>query len=118
MEYEPAENNVSCRRRSNTVGHQGFLANFGHDPSSSSFIPAGGLPFNSATWNFSPTIPDGHFSEILLFTSPFAPTMIDSSVQGGGLSRQSQLPSPVPEPGTVLAAYGMMGELLLRRRYL
>jgi len=90
----------------------------GDDPSASSFIPAGGPPFNSATWNFSTPIPDGHFSEILLFTSPYSPAFFDSSVQGGGLSKQSRLPSPVPEPGTALTACGMGIALLLRRRNL
>jgi hypothetical protein len=94
-----------------------LVGDHGDDPSASSFIPAGGPPFNSATWNFTTTLPDGHFSEILLFTSPFAPEFYDASVQGGGLSKQSRLPSPtVPEPGTVLAACGMLGTLLIRRR--
>jgi len=93
-----------------------LVGDHGDDPSASSFIPAGGPPFNSATWNFTTTIPDAHFSEILLFTSPYAPEFYDASVQGGGLSKQSRLPSPVPEPGTVLGACGMMGALLIRRR--
>jgi hypothetical protein len=93
-----------------------LVGEHGDDPSSSSFIPVSGPPYHSATWNFSVPIPDGHFSEILLFTSPFAPEFYDSSVQGGGLSRQSRLPSPVPEPGAALAACGIMGALLIRRR--
>jgi hypothetical protein len=93
-----------------------LVGDHGDDPSSFSFIPAGGPPFNSATWNFTSAIPDTHYSEILLFTSAFPPEFYDASVQGGGLSKQSRLPSPVPEPGTVLAACGMMGALLIRRR--
>jgi hypothetical protein len=93
-----------------------LVGDHGDDPSSFSFIPAGGPPFNSATWNFTSPIPDTHYSEILLFTSAFPPEFYDASVQGGGLSKQSRLPSPVPEPGTVLAACGMMGALLIRRR--
>src|SRR6266850_986350 len=93
-----------------------LVGDHGDDPSSSSLIPASGPPYNSATWNFLTVIPDGHFSEILLFTSPFPPAFYDASVQGGGLSRQSRLPSPVPEPGTALAACGMIGALLVRRR--
>jgi hypothetical protein len=95
-----------------------LVGDHGDDPSSSSFIPASGPPYASATWNFTTTLPDGHFSEILLFTSPFPPEFYDSSVQGGGLSKQSRLPSPVPEPGTALAACGLMGALLVRRRNL
>ena len=95
-----------------------LVGDHGDDPSASSFIPAGGPPFNSATWNFQTTIPDGHYSEILLFTSQYPPEFFDSSVQGGGLSKQSRLPSPVPEPGTALAACGMGMTLLLRRRNL
>jgi len=101
-------------------GNLGMLlvGDHGDDPSSSSFVPAGGPPFNSATWNFTTAIPDSHYSEILLFTSPFPPEFFDSSVQGGGLSKQSRLPSPgpVPEPGSALAACGMLGALLIRRR--
>ena len=101
-----------------------LVGDHGDDPSSASFIPASGPPYNSATWNFSTTLPDGHYSEILLFTSPYPPEYYTASVQGGGLSKQSDtspnggggLPSPVPEPGTVLAACGMMGALLIRRR--
>jgi hypothetical protein len=93
-----------------------LVGDHGDDPSSSSFIPAGGPPFNSATWNFTTAIPDAHYSEILLFTSAFPPEFYDASVQGGGLSKQSRLPSPVPEPGTALAACGIMGAFLIRRR--
>jgi len=93
-----------------------LVGDHGDDPSSFSFIPAGGPPFNSATWNFANTLPDAHYSEILLFTSPYSPEFYDASVQGGGLSKQSRLPSPVPEPGSALAACGMIGALLIRRR--
>lgn len=95
-----------------------LVGDHGDDPSASSFIPASGPPYNSATWNFSTPIADGHFSEILLFTSPFPPEFYDASVQGGGLSKQSRLPSPVPEPGTALAVCGLTIALLIRRRNL
>ena len=95
-----------------------LVGDHGDDPSASSFIPAGGPPYNSATWNFQTTIPDAHFSEILLFTSAYPPAFYDSTVQGGGLAKQSRLPSPVPEPGTALTACGMGVALLLRRRNL
>ena len=93
-----------------------LVGDHGDDPSASSFIPTSGPPYNSATWNFSTPIPDAHYSEILLFTSPFSPEFYDASVQGGGLSKQSRLPSPVPEPGTALAVCGMMSAFLIRRR--
>jgi len=95
-----------------------LVGDHGDDPSATSFIPVGGPPFASATWNFATTIPDGHFSEVLLFTSPYPPAFYDASVQGGGLTKQQRLPSPVPEPGTALAACGMGMALLLRRRNL
>jgi len=87
-------------------------------PSASKFIPIGSPPYASATWDFNPTIPDGKFSEILLFTSAAPPEFDDASVQGGGLSTQKRLPSPlpVPEPGTALAVVGMGAALLMRRR--
>jgi len=87
-------------------------------PSASTFIPVGSPPYASATWDFNPVIPDTKFSEILLFTSAAPPEFEDASVQGGGLSTQRRLPSPlpVPEPGSALAALGMSAALLIRRR--
>ena len=95
-----------------------LVGDHGDDPNSFSFIPVAGPPFNSATWNFTTPIPDAHFSEVLLFTSQYPPAFYDSSVQGGGLSKQQRLPSPVPEPGTALAACGMGMAFLIRRRNL
>jgi hypothetical protein len=94
------------------------VGDHGDNPTDFNFVSGNGNPpWHSATWNFeTPPIPDGHFSEILIFTSPFPPAFYDSSVQGGGLSRQSRLPSPVPEPATALVACGLAGALLIRRR--
>jgi hypothetical protein len=93
-----------------------LVGDHGDDPSASSFISTSGPPYTSATWNFATAIPDGHTSEILLFTSPYPPAFYDASVQGGGLSKQGRLPSPVPEPGTALLACGMSMAFLIRRR--
>ncbi len=95
----------------------GFLdLNVGSDPNPAEFIPVGGGPnYTSATWNFNPVIPKASYSEVLIFTSKNGPQMDDASVQGG-VSAQRLLPSPVPEPGTALAACGMAVALLMRRR--
>ncbi len=97
--------------------NMGFVdLNIGDNPNASTLIPVSGPPYASATWNFTFPITETKYSEVLLFTSPFPPEFDDASVQGGGLATQKRLPSPVPEPGTALAACGMMAALLTRRR--
>jgi hypothetical protein len=114
--FDPGDNAVNI----------GFVQGFGSDPIPS-FIPVGGGPdFTSATWNFNPAIPDGAASDILFYTSRQGPEYHTSSVQGGGLTHESQpgrlnqtglpSPAPVPEPGTALAALGTVAALLIRRR--
>jgi len=95
----------------------GFLNNnVGSDPNPAQFIPIGGGPnYTSATWNFSPPIPKLAYSEVLIYTSVNRPEFDDSSIQSG-IVAQKTLPSPVPEPGTALAACGMGAALLMRRR--
>jgi len=86
-------------------------------------LVAGQAPGNSAfsstsaTWDFTAVpISLGSNSDILLFTSPHAPTMQSASVQGGGLGISHSLPSPVPEPSTfVLLAVGCVSVLVMRR---
>jgi PEP-CTERM motif len=90
--------------------------NFGQLPSSESF---GGSPPNSAGWFYSVT-PLGLAaqSQILLFTSPHGPTYQSSGVTGNGLSASQPLPSPAPEPSSViLLVMGGLVALVTRRRW-
>lgn len=94
----------------NTAAHNlGVLAGVpaaGISPSSSSFIPVS-APFASATWIYNTELTSGQSSVVLLFTSPNAPHFYNASVLGGGLGNQQLLPSPVPEPGTLMMLSGI-----------
>jgi len=87
----------------------------GQPPDNSSFA---GAPPSSARWDYTVTnLGLGANSWILLFTSPHGPTFQPGSVQGGGLSNTQSLPSPVPEPSTLmLLAIGASAWILFRRR--
>jgi hypothetical protein len=82
-------------------------APFGLNPSSSAFVPVS-PPFASATWIYNTELTSTQASNILLFTSPNAPHLYNASVLGGGLVDQRQLPSPIPEPSSVLIIGGMI----------
>lgn len=82
-----------------------------------------GDPPNSAVWGFwddtidPPGEEEGDYSAVLFFTSPNGPQWAPASVMDSGLSNMQSLPSPLPEPATlVLMALGGVGLLLTRRR--
>jgi hypothetical protein len=100
----------------------GFLSSsVGLSPSASAFIPIANPPSTSATWDFNPAIsddtgPNTGWSKIVYFTSALPPEFDDASVQGGGLASQKRLPSPVPEPTTMMGLVSIGAALLMRRR--
>ena len=98
----------------------GFVPNFagspaGVQPSGSAFTYTSGGTAQSAVWNYSPALPAGDYSNILIYTSPYPPHTDVSSIQGGITGDQviDGLPSPynpVPEPasGSLLAVAGVV----------
>ena len=105
------------------LGYVSFLddvlfSDFGLDPSDSRAVPPGGSPPpTSMRWDFVdglPTLLPGMSSDILLFTCPALPEW-DSGTLDAAWAATEDLPSPSPEPTTVviLAAGGL---IVLRRR--
>ena len=97
--------------------------NVGHDSTygtlSASQVPTLMLETSSSVvWNFlSSLINPGEFSDVLLFTSPNSWSTGPGSVQNGGLSQTTTLPTPVPEPATMLIlSLGSMAMVGMRRR--
>jgi PEP-CTERM motif len=68
--------------------------------------PAANLgDITNAKYSFGPpntTIPVGGHSDYLMFTSPLGPGLKTSSVVGTGSLRNRLLPTPIPEPSTIL----------------
>jgi len=98
----------------------------GLPPHLSRFVPGGATePKHSVVWNYdtvSGLLNPGSHSDILFFASPYGPHMVLSSIGGGLSSGDSQaLPSPVPEPTTVvlsvIAAACLLTGAQLRRRH-
>jgi hypothetical protein len=93
---------------------QGVLG--GQAPDTSGFQ---GTPITTALWEYIPTVLNVHtgaYSEVLLFTSPYGPEWDNASVSGGfGLQDMESLPSPAPEPMTVLLIGLGVGALWAKR---
>lgn len=89
-------------------GYNKQVSNIEQIPYAGDDSPSGenfsGSPATSALWTFSPALPVGQESSILVFTSPFPPEFDTASV-GGSLGAMGQLPSPVPEPSSVLLLF-------------
>jgi hypothetical protein len=98
---------------------KGTLTNVGGIvPFKSEFIPVGDLPPDLTNVKFSfgspnTTIPAGGHSVYLLFTSPFGPDFKNSSIIGTGDLSNQPLPTPIPEPSTILlGTIGGLGLLI------
>lgn len=81
-------------------------------PSDASFAP------NTAGWNFlNPNVHTGDASMVLYFSSPFGPEWDTATASGTFSTFDTKLmPSPTPEPATVLLLSIGAGALLRRRR--
>lgn len=107
---------------STNIGNYSFNPEFGLPPTSQGFILQTVPPptkVSNAKWtNAGPlNLWQNTHSDILYFTSPFAPQLFISSISGGSTAiATNQLPSPIPEPSTaILAATGLVAMLLVRR---
>lgn len=89
---------------------------FGINPTTSAFVPAS-APFASAHWIYTPELTSAQVGNVLLFTSPKAPHFFNATILGGALSDQQSLPSPIPEPASIMVLSGLgMLALGLRRK--
>jgi hypothetical protein len=94
-----------------------YLSGFpsGDPPTSAAFTyPGGGGPAQSGVWNFSGGLPIGDHSNVLIYTSPYPPELDVGTVQGLRTNTQ-MLPSPVPEPATVLLLFFAAAQLWAMR---
>jgi len=101
------------------VTHNPSTPEAGLAPNLSQMIPVVGNPKTNVKWSWTTSLFNvGLHSDILLMTSPFAPHFVLSSMQGGSTTLASaSLPSPIPEPGTlVLLGTGLAGLLAVARR--
>ncbi|MEX0936494.1 MAG: PEP-CTERM sorting domain-containing protein [Pirellulales bacterium] len=97
-----------------------FLSGFGADPSDASLIAPSGVP-TSVVWDFDPLLApgdsvDGENSTVLYYTSLFPPEFDRATVIGSlGTFDIQQLPSPTPEPGSLVLALAGVAMLSLYR---
>ena len=77
-------------------------------PTLDQFIPTSNNPKTNAKWSWTSNFPTpGQHSDILIFTSPYGPTMFNAAMQGGQTTiAPGTLPSPLPEP-TSMALFGI-----------
>jgi hypothetical protein len=86
-------------------------------PNVSTFVP-GSDPEQSAIWSYNNGLAVGANSDILIFTSPFAPQFIQSSMQGGHATTASALlPSPIPEPASASLLLAASAGFMVFKRF-
>ncbi len=107
------------------IGHVPDPSSAGAAPVASNFNPAAAAtPKVNAFWSFSQfpaTLGFGQHSEVLIFASPNPPSFKVSSITGGfATGASADLPSPVPEPGSLvlvaMALISLVGFRVFRRR--
>jgi hypothetical protein len=99
---------------STDIGTYSFDPEFGVVPTST-FITIPAVRVSNAKWTKTTLILQNDHSNILFFTSAFGPQWFQSSLGGGGsFTAQESLPSPIPEPAS-LVLVGTAGLLLLAR---
>jgi hypothetical protein len=94
-----------------------FLPGFGTNPGPPSLGPPA-LP-TSVVWTWNPPLDDAtmQFSTILYYTSPFAPELDTATVNGTVAATTRPMPSPLPEPSSVvLALFGFAALIFGYRR--
>ena len=91
--------------------NDGFVADVNVDPSSHEVRPS------SVFWGFAGAsqLDYGEVSDVLIFTSPFAPEW-DNATASGVFPDTEQLPSPTPEPATLGLLVLAVVALATRRR--
>lgn len=84
-------------------------------PNVSAFAPLD-RPYNTARWEYDPAVYSGAMGEVMYFSSPHGPQWDDASTIGSyGFAASSMMPSPIPEPVT-LVLLGVGGTLLVKTR--
>lgn len=86
----------------------------GDIPYVSWLLPLGDPNSTSVVWHGS-WIP-GNYSTVLLFSSPYTYTFDSATVMNGGDGDTQSLPSPLPEPATMILLCGGAVPILLRYR--
>jgi hypothetical protein len=78
-------------------------------------LVGGGAPpkYTSCAWDFVVTkVKSGQSSKVLFFTSPYGPEMDSASIHGSLNASTMSVPSPVPEPGTLLLSLTAFGGIV------
>jgi hypothetical protein len=90
---------------STNIGNYSFDPEFGSAPSTSTFIEVPAVRVANAKFTRTALVLQNTHSTILYFTSEYGPQWFQSSIGGGGsFLAQETLPSPVPEPATLVLA--------------
>lgn len=97
----------------------GSLAGPDRNPDAVMFSPVPPAVAQSAVWQFNTgnVLAWNEISDVLYYASPFGPEMDNASVTGRyGVFNQQQLPSPTPEPATIVFLVAGMIAACRRRK--
>ena len=87
----------------------------GKTPALKYFSPAPPQVPSTVTWKFTTSVKSGSFSNILLYTSPFGPELDNATILGYSADTHL-LPSPLPEPATLMLMGGGLAAILWQAR--